>query len=204
MNDLASYVPMLLSVLGIGLILWLTWLGIVFGVFYELTSATLLFLAMMVTLRYWYEAARWVESVMPGAGAYGAFGAYWAMFLVGCVPLILVLNRVTDQAVPRYPKIIDVILGIVFAFIAATILVCCIFTSLSIIVPKIWGGYNPAALTMHFDQYPLDAYQHIEEEWLRVPKSDPGHTRFPQCLLPPDEQSTAAKGDEDNFQTYWK
>jgi len=91
----------------------LAWGGAaVFGVFYELTSSVLLFFAMMVTLRYWYEATRWVESVMPGAGAYGAFGAYWVVFLAGCLPLILVLNRVTQEAVPRYPKIIDTALGL--------------------------------------------------------------------------------------------
>jgi len=194
MNDLQSFVPVALTVLAILLILSLTRLGVIFGVFYELTSTLLLFLAMMVTLRYWYEATRWVESVMPGAGSYGAFGAYWAMFLVGCVPLIVVLNQVTQQAVPRYPKFIDMILGAIFGFIAATILVCCIFTSLSVIVPKIWDGYNPSALAVRFDQCPIAVYQDIEEQMLGVPKNDPGHTRFP----------TFEKTDADNFQKYWQ
>ncbi len=93
-------IPLILSLGAIVLILALAWGGaVVFGVFYELSCTVLLFFAMMVTLRYWYEAARWVESVMPGAGAYGAFGAYWAVFLAGCLPLILVLNWVTHDAV---------------------------------------------------------------------------------------------------------
>ena len=79
----------------------------VFGVFYELTSSLLLFFAMMVTMRYWYEATRWVESVMPGAGAYGAFGAYWAVFLLGCLPLILVLNRVTEEALLKRRRLLN-------------------------------------------------------------------------------------------------
>ena len=76
-------VEVIVSILALMLILLLAWGGTLFGVFYELTSSLLLFLAMMVTMRYWYEATRLVESVMPGAGAYGAFGAYWALFLVG-------------------------------------------------------------------------------------------------------------------------
>jgi uncharacterized membrane protein required for colicin V production len=187
-------VEVTLSIAAVVLILSLAWGGIMFGVFYELTSSLLLFFAMMVTLRYWYEAARWIESVMPGAGAYGAFGAYWAVFLIGCLPLILVLNRVTQQAVPRYPRIVDSALGLVFGFVSATILVCCVMTSLSVIAPKIWQPYNRNALTLPFDQVPVAVYENIEKEWLGVPKTDPGHTRFP----------TFEKTDADDFQKYWR
>ena len=186
-------VEVILSIAAILLILSLARFGVFFGVFYELTSTLLLFFAMMVTLRYWYEATRWLESVLPGAGAYGAFGAYWAVFLAGCLPLILVLNRITQQAVPRYPKIIDMALGVAFGFVAASILVCSVFTSLSVVAPKIWEPYNHAALTFPLDRYPITVYQDIEERWLGVPKTDPGHTRFP----------TFEKADADNFQKYW-
>jgi len=142
---------LILSIAAILVIVSLARLGALFGVFYELTSALLLYLAMMITLRYWYEAAHWVESVLPGAGAYGAFGTFWAMFLVGCLPLILVLNRVTAESVPRYPKYVDMALGVVFGFVAGVILICCVFTSLSVITPKIWEPYNHEALTFPFD-----------------------------------------------------
>lgn len=191
---MTDVIPVILSILALVLILMLAWGGTLFGVFYELTSSLLLFFAMMVTLRYWYEATRFVESVMPGAGAYGAFGAYWAVFLLGCLPLILVLNQVTQQAVPRYPRFLDAVLGFVFGLVSSTILVCCVMTSLSVIVPKIWDGYNPEALTVRFDQVPIEVYQHIEQQWLGIPKTDPGHTRFP----------TFDKANEDEFQKYWK
>src|SRR5712671_3795294 len=191
---MAETIPVILSLGAIVLILAMAWGGAaVFGVFYELTSSVLLFFAMMVTLRYWYEATRWVESVMPGAGAYGAFGAYWAVFLAGCLPLILVLNYVTQEAVPRYPKIIDLALGFVFGLIAATILVCCVMTSLSVVVPKIWESYNHDALTVPFDRYPIVVYRRIEDV-VGVKTNDPGRTRFP----------TFEKKDADNFQDYWK
>ncbi len=185
---------LILSIAAILVILSLARLGTVFGVFYELTSALLLFLAMMITLRYWYVAARWVEATLPGAGAYGAFGSYWAMFLVGCLPLIFVLNRVTAQSVPRYPKYFDMALGVVFGFIAATILICCVFTSLSVVTPKIWEPYNPNALTLPFDRMPIEAYRYVEQRWLGIDNTDPGHTRFP----------TFEKSDADDFQKYWR
>ncbi|MGA2604344.1 MAG: CvpA family protein [Verrucomicrobiia bacterium] len=186
-------VEVILSILALVLILSLAWGGTWFGVFYELTSSLLLFFAMMVTMRYWYEATRLVESVVPGAGAYGAFGAYWAVFLVGCLPLILVLNRVTQQSVPRYPRIVDAVLGFVFGLISSTILVCCVMTSLSVIVPQIWEPYNPDALTFRFDQKPIEVYQSIEDA-IGVKTNDLGHTRFP----------TFEKANADNFQNYWK
>jgi len=191
---MAETIPLILSIGAMVLILTLAWGGaVVFGVFYELTSAVLLFFAMMVTLRYWYEATRWVEAVMPGAGAYGAFGAYWAVFLAGCLPLILVLNRLTQDAVPRYPKVIDWVLGFVFGFIAATILVCCVMTSLSVVVPKIWEPYNRDALTVPFDRYPIAVYRRIEDV-VGVKTNDPGRTRFP----------TFEKKDADDLQKYWR
>jgi len=191
---MAETIPVILSIAAILLILSLAWGGaVVFGVFYELTSSVLLFFAMMVTLRYWYEATHWVESVMPGAGPYGAFGAYWAVFLVGCLPLILVLNRVTQEAVPRYPKIIDMVLGFIFGSISATILVCCVMTSLSVVVPTIWESYNRDALTVPFDRYPIAVYQRIENV-VGVKTNDPGRTRFP----------TFEKKDADDFKKYWQ
>ena len=128
-----------------------------------------------------------------GAGAYGAFGAYWAVFLLGCLPLILVLNQVTQQAVPRYPRIVDAVLGFVFGLVSSTILVCCVMTSLSVIAPKIWEPYNPDALTVRFDQKPIEIYQYIENA-IGVKANDPGRTRFP----------TFDKADQDDFQKYWK
>ena len=172
-------IPIILSIAAILLILSLAWGGAaVFGVFYELTSSVLLFFAMMVTLRYWYEATRWVE---------------WVVFLAGCLPLILVLNRVTQEAVPRYPKIIDTALGFVFGFISATILVCCVMTSLSVVVPTIWESYNRDALTMPFDRYPIAVYRRIEDV-VGVKTNDPGRTRFP----------TFEKKDADDFKKYWQ
>jgi uncharacterized membrane protein required for colicin V production len=187
-------VEVILSIAAIVLILSSARFGVFFGVFYELTSTLLLLFAMMVTLRYWYVTTRWIESVMPGAGAYGAFGAYWALFLAGCLPLILALNRITQWAVPRYPKIIDVVLGVLFGATAATILVCCVFTSLSVVGPKIWEPYNRDALTVPFDRFPIAVYREVEQRWLGIPETDPGHTRFP----------TFDKADADDFQKYWQ
>ena len=176
------------------LILSLAWGGVLFGVFYELTSSLLLFFAMMVSLRYWYEATRWLESVMPGAGAYGALGTYWAVFLLGCVPLILVLNRVTYAGGAALPENYRSVLGFIFGFISATILVCCVMTSLSVVVPTIWEPYNRNALMLPFDRFPIAVYEEIEDHWLGIPKTDPGHTRFP----------TFEKADADDFQKYWQ
>src|SRR5229473_3043988 len=85
--------------------------GVTFGAFYEAVSTVLLLLAMLITLRYWYPLTRWINTWAPDAGSYGAFGAYWAMFLVGCLPLIVVLSRISQQSVPRYPKLVDGVLG---------------------------------------------------------------------------------------------
>ena len=74
---------LILSILAILIILTLAWVGPDLGVFYELTTSLLLFLAMMVTLRFWYLLTRYLVLRLPEYGSYAAFGAYWTLFLVG-------------------------------------------------------------------------------------------------------------------------
>ena len=183
-----------LSIVALVLIVGMARIGMLFGVFYELTSTLLLFLAMMITLRYWYVATRLLEGWFPGAGCYGALGAYWTLFLIGAIPLIVILNRVTTNSVPRYPKTVDAALGFVFGIVSSTILTCCVATSLSVIAPKIWETYDRSALLVPFDRLPISMYQHIERHWLAVSAEDPHHTRFP----------TFEKADADNFQKFWR
>jgi hypothetical protein len=183
-----------LSVAAILAILALAWAGIAFGVFYELTSTLLLFWAMMITLRYWYLATGLLLSWVSMPASYACFIAYWALFLIGCLPLIAITNRVTLDSVPRYPRIVDTTLGFVFGLISAVILICCVMTSLSVIVPKLWEPYDRNALLRPFDRTPISVYQSIERDWLRIPVTDPGHTRFP----------TFEKAGVDDFQKYWR
>jgi uncharacterized membrane protein required for colicin V production len=168
-----------LSVLAILLILGLTRAGMVFGVFYELTSAVLLFFAMMIALRYWYLATRLVAAWIPSARSYAPFVAYWALFLIGCLPLIVVLNHLTTESVPRYPRVVDRLLGLVFGFVSGTIFTCCVMTSLVTLLMNVWPSYNPRALWLPFDRFPIAVYQKIERDWARVTETEPGHTLFP-------------------------
>jgi len=184
-----------ISVLAILVILGLGRLGMHFGAFYEATSTLLLFLAMMVSLRYWYPLTRWVMFWWsPDTASYAAFGSYWALFLIGCLPLILFMSRVTQGSIPSYPKIVDMVVGMVFGTISATIFVCCVMTSLSVIAPKIWEPYDRNALTLPLDTVPISIYQTVERDWLHIAENDPAHTRFP----------TFEKADADNFDKYWR
>jgi uncharacterized membrane protein required for colicin V production len=189
MVEVTVFALAVLVILGLGR------LGVHFGAFYEVTSTLMLFLAMMVSLRYWYPLTRWVVSWWsPDTASYAAFGSYWALFLIGCFPLILFMSRVTEGSIPRYPKIVDVVIGLVFGTISATILVCCVMTSLSVIGPKIWEPYNRDALPLPLDQVTIHIYRAVEKNWLHIGTNDCAHTRFP----------TFDKADVDNFDKYWK
>ena len=184
----------IISGLALLLILALGRIGMVFGTFYELTSTLLLFLAMMVTLRYWHPLTVFVASFMPDEPAYAALGAYWALFLVGCVPLIVTMNRVTENAVPRYPRLLDALCGGLLGLVSATILVCCVMTSLSLVLPKFWPAYNREILIVPLDRYPILAYQYIERDWLGISATDSNRTRFPNFV----------KEDVDDLKRGWR
>jgi uncharacterized membrane protein required for colicin V production len=187
-------VEIIISALAILLIVALGRFGAQFGVFYELTSTLCLFFAMMLTLRYWYELTGWICAWWPGQTNYAAFGAYWALFLIGCMPLLYLMRRVTEDSVPKYPRSVDVVLGIAFGALSAIILVCSVMTSVSVIAPKIWEPYNRNALWLPFDQIPLTIYRFVEADWFHITDDNPGHTRLPSLN----------KYDADNFENYWR
>jgi uncharacterized membrane protein required for colicin V production len=192
---MAAIAMVIISVLALLVIVGLGWLGVHFGAFYEVTSTVLLFLAMMVSLRYWYLMTRWVVSWCPrDAVGYATFGSYWALFLIGCLPLLLFMSRVTEVSVPKYPEIVDMVLGLVFGTISATILVCCVMTSLSVVGPKVWEEYNHEALWLPLDKVPIEVYRAVERDWLHIATNNPAHTRLP----------TFDKANLDDFDKYWE
>ena len=187
-------VEITLSILAVLLILALAWIGPDLGVFYELTTTLLLFLAMMVALRYWYGLTQWLVLRMPDYPAYVAFGAYWTLFLVGCLPLIVIMNRVTESSVPRYPRFVDRVLGLALGAVSGLILVSCLMTSLSVITPKVWPPYDHDALLWPVDRIPIAVYQKVEGDFLGIRTNDVRHTRFP----------TFQKSDADQLDRYWQ
>ena len=94
-----------LSVLAIVLILYLARLGMLFGLLQELGSMLWLFFAMMVALRYWWLATGLLVENTPMTGAYAALVAFWSIFLIACVPL-LVMTQYTEKndgwGIPEY------------------------------------------------------------------------------------------------------
>src|SRR3989442_13166002 len=112
-------IELIISVSALLVILLLGRVGMHFGAFYEVVSTLLLFLAMMFTLRYWFLLTRWITGSVGGDGAgYAAFGAYWALFLVGCAPLILAMNHGTEESMPKDPRWLGSVVGFGFGFVS--------------------------------------------------------------------------------------
>jgi len=168
--------------------------GTHFGVFYEVTSTIFLFLAMLVALRFWHSMTQLLVPWFNGEQCYAAFVGYWILFLLGSVPLIALMSRVTVETMPRYPRMLDAMIGFVFGGLSAAILVCTVLTSLSTIAPKVWTDYQRERLILPLDRVPIVVYQAIEEKFLKVAPTDSSHTRFP----------TFEKADVNNLRNYWQ
>jgi len=176
-------------------IVWLfARMGVNFGVFYEVTSTLYLFLAMLVALRFWHPLTEWIAPWLSGEQCYAAFVAYWILFLLGSTPLIGLMSRVTEGTMPRYPELLDRVIGFIFGGLSAAIIICTVLTSWSVIAPKVWPDYQRDRLLWQLDRQPIIAYQAIEEKLLRIAPTDPAHTRFP----------TFEKADVDNANQFWK
>ena len=184
-----------LSFLAIALILYLGWLGIFFGVFQELSNTLWLFFTMMVTLRYWWLVTDWLMAHTSITGAHAVIIAFWSVFLVVACVLLLMLSRFMEKdAVAKYPKLLDSVLGGIFGVLSAVILISCMMLSLSVLMPKIWESYERTGLIAPLDELPIKVYRTVEEKWLGLAEKDPGHT-----LLP-----TLKKTDVDDFKKYWQ
>jgi hypothetical protein len=184
----------IISVFAFLIILGLARLGVHFGAFYELVSSVFLFFAMMFALRYWYLGTRLLAPWFNGQIAYATFGAFWIVFLIGTTPLLILTARIGHESTPRYPRIVDATLGLLFGAASAIILVCTVMTSLSVLVPQLWPKYDRTKLILPLDQAPITMYQAVEQRWLGISAEDPGHTRLP----------TFQKEDADDLYNYWR
>ncbi len=184
----------LLSIFAVLLILYMGRVGGLFGLFEEITTLLLVVFAVMMTLRYWYASTKfmWWLTLLPASSA--AFAGFWALLLIVSVPLLVLTKLITEDCRPEYPKILDRILGFVFGTTSAAILVCCLMTSLSVVMPKYWDKYDRTALVVPWDEIPLSAFRHVEQNWLHIPETDPGHTRLP----------TLEKADADDLEKFWR
>src|SRR5262245_49307459 len=100
-------IEMVISVACLLLILYMGRTGAGFGLFFEMTSTLLVAFALLVTLRYWYQCTQFITSIVPVSGAYACFVAYWVMFLIGCIPLLVVMKLVNEDSRPKYPGFLD-------------------------------------------------------------------------------------------------
>jgi uncharacterized membrane protein required for colicin V production len=187
-------VELIVSIVCLLLILYMGRMGAAFGMFFEMTSAVLLFFAMLASLRYWYPFSQWFGSVAPISGAYATFVSYWVLFLLGSIPLMVVLKFVNEDSRPKYPTVLDNLLGFLFSATSGAIVICAVMTSLSVIVPKVWEPYERTALLVPLDTVPISVYQAIERGWFGIAEKDPTHTRLP----------TFEKADADNAEKYWR
>jgi|ERR1051325_3811471 hypothetical protein len=187
-------VEAILSIFCILLIFYLGWVGVSFGLFFEMTSALLFFLAMMVTLRYWYLATQLIISLGGFSGAYAAFWAFLILFILGSVPLLIVMKFVNEDSRPKYPNLLDVSLGFAFGTVSSAIVICGVLTLASIIVPKAWEPYEPSAILLRLDKMPISLFRFVEETFFGIGEKDPRHTRLP----------TLEKDEADNFDAFWR
>src|ERR1044071_8798563 len=106
-------IEIVMSVACLLLILYMGRAGAGFGLFFEMTSALLVGFALLVTLRYWFQFTQFLSSIVPISGAYACFVAYWALFLIGCIPLLAVMKLVNEDSRPKYPGFLDGLLGFI-------------------------------------------------------------------------------------------
>src|SRR5438477_476743 len=85
---------------------------------------------------------------------------------VGETPLMVLTALVERKSTPRYPRVIDAVVGLIFGAMSATILVCTVMTSLSVIMPKVWSDYDRQKLILPMDRVPIAVYQAVEKRWL--------------------------------------
>lgn len=187
----------IISIACLLLILYLGRMGAAFGMFFEMTSTVLLLFAMLATLRFWYPFSQWFSAVGPVSGIHAIFVSYWILFLLGSIPLIVVMKQVNEDSRPKYPAILDKVLGFLFGAASGAIVICAVMTSLSVILPTLWKDYEHRQILFSLDTLPLTVYQEIENNVAGIDDKDPSHTRFPS--LEREDIQEAEKGESDKL-----
>jgi uncharacterized membrane protein required for colicin V production len=184
----------LLTILLLAAILYMGRIGAIFGLFQELTTLVAVLFAALATIRYWYLGTKLVTWLTLYPTSSTAFAAFWLLFVAVGVPLIGLTRLIAKDFRPEYPKLLDKMLGFIFGATSGAVLACCLMTSLSVLMPKVWNKYDPAALLVRWHRIAPDLYRHIERDWFGITEDHPGHTRLPAL----------GEGDPDDLDGYWR
>ncbi len=164
----------LLNLLLIAGIIYLARLGTLFGLFYELVITTLILFASLLTFRYWFWLAQFLQDRGWMESPYAEFGSYWILFLVGCLPLVWLARFLTDESRPLYPKWLDTLGGAALGLAGGILLACVIVTSVTVLGPTFSRRYDRTMLWLPYDTTAITAYRRLEERM-----GAPATTRLP-------------------------
>jgi uncharacterized membrane protein required for colicin V production len=190
--------PIVTIIIGLFLIVYMR-VSTEMGLFREMANLVSLLVGLWVALRYWFPATAYLNGQLGGSTFHlpagnAALVAFWAVMLAVALPLLLLFSRMDDKYLPRYPRILDAVGGLVFGVGTSLVVVCSIMITVSVFVPKVWPEYNRDTLLVPWDRLPITAYRKVETEWLGVSGEDPARSRFP----------TFSKHHVDDLGEYWQ
>ncbi len=168
-----------LTILALAVILGYGRLGWIFGLFAELANSLILFLAMLVSLRYWRLADRYVSWLLGDSTSNSPAIAFWALLAVTCFPMVFLLQGFIKKSRPSYPYLLDRVLGFILGTVSATIVFSCVMLSLSVFQPALVSSHARSTMLVRWDVLPIAVYCYIERDCLSIDRNDPLRTRFP-------------------------
>jgi putative copper export protein len=165
---------------GFALVLLFVRAGIKAGGFIALAGMLGSLFALLVAMRYWFEASRAASGLEKSSLSLLAAVIFWMIFLLAAVIFKKLRENYTDVFEFVHPSIVDHALGAIFGTVTGAVYVTALMMTISLLAPQFWPGYKPAGLPLPVDRLPVRAYRFVEVHIAGVSKTDPGHTLLPE------------------------
>lgn len=155
-------------------------LGMKAGAFSALVTMACAVLALLITMRSWFFAARLAGRFGDASLLLLTLVTFWAISLAVFYALQRLCHSRLDTFESVQPSLFGRVLGAVFGCAGGAVVVAALMMTLSLLAPSVWPSYKPAALPLPLDAAPGLFFRMVETHLARVGPGDPGHTLLPK------------------------
>jgi len=166
-------------------------LGMKAGGFLALAGMLAAVFGLLVSLRYWFVASRFVNTYEKDSIPLIAVVVFWVVFTGASLIFKKLRENYTDTFEFVHPSLVDNALGAIFGFVTGAVFAMALMMTLTIAASQYWPAYKPGALPLPIDRWPLQAYRFVETRIIGVSQADAAHTLLP-VLEGADAQNPAS------------
>ena len=173
--------PLLIFLIALIPVVLRAWMGWRLGATTEMRYLLTALFASLVALRYWYLTTLEAADFIPLAARFLAVGVFGIEFSAAWLVASLIVNLKGEVYQSVLPNPLDQVLGVVSGLFSGALLGGSLLLILAVGLTGNPAGFDARKFPVRLDQFPIAAFQILEQRVADVPADSVAHTLFPQA-----------------------